>query len=116
MEGGATSEVHGLAGILHGAGHRRRTAREHAELLHLRVDTLQGGEERGQVGSAEVCDGAQAGEQRTSADLLEVTLADVEHGGAQVELGVELSDEDVGGDEVAGVVALHVTDDVHHPL
>ena len=45
-----------------------------------------------------------------------ITVCAYQHGGPEVELLPELGDEDVHADQVLGVVLLHLTDDVRHPL
>lgn len=89
---------------------------EYTEHVGISVHSLQHLEEGLEVWAAEVGDGPQAGEQGPVAYLLEVALADVQHGGPYVELLPELRDEDVDGHDAARVCVLHLADDVSHPL
>ncbi len=73
-------------------------------------------EEGGHVGPPKVVDGLEAGEHGALGEALEVVLADVEHGGAQVKLVEELGDEDVHLEHIGHVLALHVPQDVDEPL
>lgn len=78
---------------------------------------MQGFEHAAQVGATEVRVGFQAGEHALPAgQFLEMLLADIQHGGAQVEVLEELRDKDVNGDHSLRVYRLHFLQDVEQPL
>ena len=56
---------------------------------------LQAVEEAVEVGAAKVGDGLEAGEEGATRETLEVSLGNVQHGRAEVELVEELCDKDV---------------------
>ena len=105
-----------LARAHNGLGERSRPAAEDADLADVAVLLLDELEEGRHVRTAEVVDRLEAGEHAVLGDALEVVLADVQHGGAQVELVEELRDEDVHLQHVGHVLALHVAQHVDEPL
>lgn len=85
-EVGLVLPVDELTGLLYILGHSWWATAEYPKLLYLWVNLLQGIKEGFKGGAAKVGDGAQAREQTPVQHLLEVPLADVQHGGPEVEL------------------------------
>ena len=63
--------------VLHRLGHGRWSTREHTDLSHFAVQLLQPLKKAVELWPTEVSNGAEAAEQGTVGNLLEVTLADV---------------------------------------
>lgn len=57
-------------------------------------------------------DGTQSSEKGTFRDLLEVSLTDVQHGGTEIKLLEELSDENVNADKIVDVLVFNITNNI----
>lgn len=105
-----------IAAVTDGFGHGTWTTGEYTHFAHIAVLFLNKLEEWRHVGSPEMVDGSQSGEHAPLGQSLEVIFANIQHGGPEVKLVVELCDEDVHLQDVGNIFLLHISEDIYEPL